>query len=64
MTLIRQYAGDCRLQVETVGSPLWADLKITKLNGEFVDAKLSINDLYDLRYCIDRVLAQLPDGAP
>ena len=64
MNLISQSSGDCRVQVETDGSPLWAQLKITKLNGEFANTKITVSDLHDLRYCIDRVLAQLPQERP
>jgi hypothetical protein len=61
---VRQTCGGAEVEVYTDGSPLFSELAITKINGERVKARLSINDLHDIRYCIDRVLAQLPSGGP
>lgn len=58
---IEQSAGECRIEVYTDGSPLWPELSIVQINGKPLTAKLSVAHLYDLRYCINRVLEQLPN---
>lgn len=56
---IRQTAGNCSITVYTGGSPLFPDLQIKAINGDDYSVKMNVNDLHDLRYCIDRVLAEL-----
>ena len=51
-----QTAGGARLEVFTDGSPLWFQLDFPD-RGIDVPA-LSRDDLIDLRYCIDRMLAK------
>jgi hypothetical protein len=53
---IEQTAGDVSLVVYTDGAPLFPQLTVA--GGE--PQRLTVNSLHDLRYCIDRVLAQLP----
>lgn len=57
---IEQSAGGCEICVYTDGWPLWPVLRVKAINGEATEARLCVSDLHDLRYCIDRVLAQLP----
>ncbi len=59
MARIEQSAGGAMVSVYTDGSPLWPDVSITQANGQVITARVAVNDLHDLRYCIDRVLAQL-----
>lgn len=56
---VQQRAGNCHLEVYLEGSPLWPTLTLTKLNGERVEARLSMEDLHDLRYCVERVLTMV-----
>lgn len=62
---VEQTAGRCKIVVFTDGTPLWP--KLTIYDGErrsgAPEQHLSVADLYDLRYCIDRVLASLPPDA-
>lgn len=60
MTKIRQAAGTVSIEVYTDGSPLWPEIKFEASNGTQLDVRTDINSLHDLRYCINRVLAQLP----
>ena len=59
---ITQSAGRLRLSTSTYGHPYWMELeidgeKIMHPNGAGTHFKPS--DMHDLRYCIDRVLAEL-----
>jgi hypothetical protein len=60
MSQIEQAAGDVRVRVYTDGSPMATYVTIRARNGEPHEIRGRIADLHDLRYCIDRVLAQLP----
>lgn len=56
---IAQSAGRCLVRVYTDGSPLWPEIEIEANNGTLHEVRVSVQELHDLRYCIDRVLAQL-----
>ncbi len=60
MSEIVQAAGGSRIGVYTDGWPHWPKVSLTQANGEVVSATITVADLHDLRYCIERVLAQLP----
>lgn len=60
---VEQSAGRCRIEVYTEGSPLWPEIEIVANNGEKHRVRVSMGELHDLRYCIDRVLTQLGKGA-
>lgn len=57
MNPIQQTAGECTVTVYTDGAPLWPEINIAGTKSQ-----TSLATLHDLRYCIDRVLAQLPEG--
>lgn len=57
---IEQTAGRCGVEVYTDGTPFWPEITIEANNGEVVEVRVSVAELHNLRYCIDRVLAQLP----
>lgn len=59
---IEQQAGSCRIEVYTDGSPLWPEVSIIGANGSENVSRVRVKDLHDLRYCIDRVLAQIENG--
>jgi hypothetical protein len=59
--MIKQTCGQVTISADTHGSPVWADLAI---DGQTVNHRLSVGDLHDLRYCIDRVLTQLATASP
>jgi hypothetical protein len=56
---VEQKAGRVGVCVFTDGSPLLPVITIRKSNGELIEARVSMAELHDLRYCVDRVLAQL-----
>lgn len=56
---IEQSAGACTVSVYTGGWPLWPEFTIIANNGEEHTVCGSVDHLHDLRYCIDRVLAQI-----
>jgi hypothetical protein len=56
---IAQRAGRVAVEVFTDGAPLWPEIEIEANNGEAFRVRISTNELHDLRYCVDRVLAQL-----
>lgn len=56
---IEQSAGACTVSVYTDGWPRWPEFVIIANNGEKHTVLGSVDHLHDLRYCIDRVLAQL-----
>ena len=60
MSPIRQTAGACMIEVYTDGYPLFPQITIKQPNSDVVVSRGSVADLHDLRYCIDRVLAQIP----
>ena len=59
MSAVRQFAGKCTVEVYTDGSPLWPEIIIVAANSDLHKVRVSMAELHDLRYCIDRVLAQL-----
>jgi hypothetical protein len=40
---------------------MWPTITVVQNNGATIELNLSIAHLHDLRYCIERVLAQLPN---
>lgn len=58
-----QSAGRCTVRAYTDGWPIWPEIEITANNGVVHEVRVGVEDLHDLRYCIDRVLAQLGDRA-
>lgn len=60
---IIQSAGRCRIRVYTDGSPLWSEIEIEANNGTMHEVRIGVEELHDLRYCIDRVLQQLGNPA-
>jgi hypothetical protein len=56
---IEQTAGACTVSIYTDGWPRWPEFMIIANNGERHTICGSVDHLHDLRYCIDRVLAQL-----
>lgn len=61
MSDVNATAGNARIWAHADGWPIWVDLVVSGINGAEVEVRVSTNDLHDLRYCIDRVLAQLGD---
>lgn len=57
--MIEQQAGKVAVRAYTDGSPVIIDLTILANNGDDHMIRTRIATLHDLRYCIDRVLAQL-----
>ena len=55
MSEIRRTAGQCSVTISTAGWPTWVRIFI----GETDAHGLRPADLHDLRYCIDRALAEL-----
>lgn len=56
MSIIKQSAGDMKLTVYTDGWPLQFYLE----DAQGQQMRLSLSDIHDVRYAIDRVLDQLP----
>jgi hypothetical protein len=54
---IEQSAGDARVSVWTNGWPRFFDIEIARETS----ARVEVECLHDLRYCIDRVLSQLAE---
>lgn len=59
---IQQKAGDCEVTIWADGSPAIVDLRVKANNGEVHEVRGTVSHLHDLRYCIDRVLSQLPEA--
>jgi hypothetical protein len=57
--MIGQGAGRVEIKAYTDGSPISIVLYVTANNGERVEVRVWEDVLHDLRYCIDRVLAQI-----
>lgn len=55
MTQIVQTAGACKIETWTEATPMWFDVKV-----DGARARVSVETIYDLHYCLERVLAQLP----
>lgn len=59
--LIKQSAGDVSIACHTGGWPVRPEIRI----ADHETIRVHVAALHDLRYCIDRVLAQLPpDSRP
>jgi len=56
MTVARQTAGKMMIEVNRAASPLFFEVYIEKLNGNSISARVELDDLVDLRYCIDRII--------
>lgn len=61
---IKQKAGDIEITAYTDGYPIQIVVRLHAGQIDGVDYRLSVNDLHDLRYCVDRVLAQLQERKP
>ncbi|PHP18772.1 hypothetical protein CG471_16015 [Sphingobium sp. IP1] len=61
---IKQKAGDIEFTAYTDGYPIQIVARLHAGQIDSVDYRLSVNDLHDLRYCVDRVLAQLQERKP
>lgn len=57
--MIKQSAGMIAVEAYTDGHPITANLHLQRGGSEAHLRGLGVNDLHDLRYCVDRVLAQL-----
>lgn len=55
---IAQSAGRVSIEGWTEGYPLFVNLCIGEDTDRYLH-RISLNDLHDLRYCVDRVLAQV-----
>lgn len=61
MNRYQQSAGEVEITVYTDGWPLRHTVKFGRGHRE-IEVLLSTDGLHDLRYCIDRILAQIPGG--
>ncbi|WP_343546763.1 hypothetical protein [Sphingobium yanoikuyae] len=61
---ITQKAGEIEITAYTDGHPVQIYVRLHAGQIDSVDYRLSVNDLHDLRYCVDRVLAQLQERKP
>jgi len=58
--MIEQTAGSVGVRVFTDGWPRWPQIEIDTQSGQgVVSCQVGVEYLHDLRFCIDRVLAQL-----
>jgi hypothetical protein len=61
---IEQKAGKVTITAWTDSSPTSINVEYQQWNGDIDTFRMRPEHLHDLRYCIDRVLAQIKDASP
>lgn len=57
---LEQQAGHVALVARTDGSPIAIDISLIDMfNGTDTTARLSVDDLHDLQYCVGRMLTKI-----